>query len=124
MADDIAERVARLESKAHSQDSCVALGRLQEKVIAADEISRKFIDLKSYHNDLLETRVRRVEEEVAKVNVQIAPIANLEKQTDDNTNMIGKINVKLALLQGIGILTLGGVALPLILDLIRGTLGK
>jgi len=74
MADDIAERVAKLEQRFEGVPSCAQLVRVEERAEAAKDVADKFISLRTYHNDILERRVSDLEKTCVAINVKLALI--------------------------------------------------
>jgi len=143
MADDnIAERVARLEAKLNGavayradvvrleaalegKSNCSDLVRVEERAAAAERTANNFITLKSYHNDLLESRTRKVEDTISSINVKIAELSKIEDLEEKVQNLetsVSGINVKMALLAFIGsaaFLGVIGVAFEVIKGAVR-----
>ncbi len=112
MADDIVElgrSVARIEALLKNMPSQAELVRVEERAAAAKSTADNFITLKQYHNDILENRVRIVEESVASINVKLAPMIDLVNRIGKLETAMASVNTKLVLIGSVGILSLGGV---------------
>ncbi len=112
MADDIVElgrSVARIEALLKNMPSQAELVRVEERAAAAKSTTDNFITLKQYHNDLLENRVRIVEESIASINVKLAPMFDVLDRMRVIELSITSINTKLVLIGSVGVLSFGGV---------------
>ncbi len=112
MADDIVElgrSVARIEALLKNMPSQAELVRVEERAAAAKSTADNFITLKQHHNDILENRVRIVEESVASINVKLAPMIDLVNRIGKLETAMSSVNTKLVLIGSVGILSLGGV---------------
>ncbi len=116
MPDDsnIIERLVRVETLLNSMATRADVIQLQERVMASIETTNKFIELKSYHNDLLENRVRRVEENQSRTNVRIEPVKDLENRVREIEKGLSSLNAKMTMVATVGAVTLGAVVKLLI----------
>ncbi len=117
MADDIVElgrSIARIEALLKNMPTQAELVRVEERAAAAKSTADNFITLKQYHNDLLENRVRVVEESIASINVKLAPMGDLLNRVRVIESSIVSINTKLVLIGSVGILSFGGVVTLLV----------
>ena len=75
MPDDIiAERVRALETWQAIHMPCVPLARATEQLNALSVLVDKYVELKSYHNDVLEGRVTDLEKTYASVHAKLTAI--------------------------------------------------
>ena len=105
----VIERLVRVETLLNGMATRADLLQLQEKVMASIETTNKFIELKSYHNDLLETRVRGIEEAQGHTNVRIEPVKDLENRVREIEKGLSSLNAKMTMVATVGAVTLGAV---------------
>ena len=111
---NIIERLVRVETLLKSMATREDLVQIQERVMSSIETTNKFIDLKSYHNDLLENRIRRVEEDQSHTKVRIEPVKDLENRVREVEKSLSSLNAKMTMVATVGAVTLGAVVKLLI----------
>ncbi len=116
--DSIIERITRIEVSLENVAHHTDVVRLEERVIALSQIITKFIELKDFHNGVLEKRMTEVEKNLAQTNVYIAPIPDVVKRVSGAENRIAGVNVILTIIGVIGTASLAGV-ISLLLNMLK-----